>query len=171
MTPSSQDYLLIPLTQGQFAKVSPHRFEELNQWKWFAQWNPNTESYYAARNSTYRRGEKRSAVRMSRVILELRDGDLRQAEHENRDTLDNTDGNLRIATQGENMRNRKKFKGCKSRFKGVSWKNREQKWYVRIFVDGKAIALGYFAPEEEEKAGAAYAEAAAKYHGEFARVG
>jgi hypothetical protein len=166
----SEDYALIPLTKHQRAKVSVEDFLFLMQWKWFAQWNKNTRSFYACRNSKSDARGKRKAIRMNRVVLGLEDGDPRQGEHENRDTLDNRRSNLRIATQSENMMNRRKFRGASSRFKGVTWKNREQKWWVRIQVDKKMVDLGYFPPDQEEQAGAAYAEAAKRLHGEFARV-
>jgi len=40
---------LIPLTQNQFAKVDDDDYDRLNQYKWFAQWNEPTQSYYACR--------------------------------------------------------------------------------------------------------------------------
>ena len=42
------------------------------------------------------------------------------------------------------------------------------KWQARITVDGATKSLGAY--ETKEEAAAAYAEAAAKYHGEFVRT-
>jgi hypothetical protein len=38
MTSPSLDYRLIPLSQGQFAKVDAADYEWLNHWKWNARW-------------------------------------------------------------------------------------------------------------------------------------
>lgn len=50
-------YRDIQLSQGQVAKVSPERFEELSQFNWYAQWNSNTQSFYAVRHAVRLRGE------------------------------------------------------------------------------------------------------------------
>jgi hypothetical protein len=39
METPNQEYRLIPLTQGQFAKVDAADFEWLNQWKWCSNWS------------------------------------------------------------------------------------------------------------------------------------
>jgi len=40
---------MIPLTQGKFAQVSDHRFDYLNQWKWYAMYVKRHDLWYAAR--------------------------------------------------------------------------------------------------------------------------
>jgi hypothetical protein len=55
-----------------------------------------------------------------------------------------------------------------SKFKGVSWFNREKRWVVKITTDGKTIHLGYF--KDEIQAAKAYDKAAKKYHREFAAL-
>ena len=61
---------LIPLTQGQFAMVSPHRYKDLMRWKWYAWWNPTTRSYYAVRTVQMPDG-RRVSIYMCRFILGL----------------------------------------------------------------------------------------------------
>src|SRR5208337_4769038 len=102
MTPETS-YRLIPLTQGQFAKVSPHRFEELSRFKWCSHWNPHTESFYAKRSVVI--NGKQNTMFMHRVILGLSYDDPRRGDHRNQDTLDNQDENLRIATNSQNASN------------------------------------------------------------------
>ncbi|NBC17299.1 MAG: hypothetical protein GVY18_08310 [Bacteroidetes bacterium] len=67
------------------------------------------------------------------------------------------------------MRNQRKVntRACHSRFKGVTFHVRSQKWLARIYVDGKAIHLGYHADEVE--AAKAYDAAARRIFGNFAR--
>ena len=64
---------LIPLTQGQFAMVSPHRYKDLMRWKWYAWWNPTTRSYYAVRTVQMPDG-RRVSIYMCRFILGLEPG-------------------------------------------------------------------------------------------------
>ena len=163
MPTPSESYRLIPLTQGQFAKVSPHRFAELNQHKWSARWDPRGKCFYAS----YRTPE--GYTHMHRMILGLSPDDLRQGDHENHDTLDNTDRNLRIATGTQNQGNRRLSKNSTSGFKGVSWCWRSNKWRAYLKRQGKQIHLGHF--DTPKDAHAAYCAAAKEYFGEFSRAG
>lgn len=88
-------------------------------------------------------------------------------DHINGNTLDNRRSNLRLATVKENTRNQQINKKNTSGYKGVSWYRKDCKWIARIKVDGKTLYLGSF--KNPEDAYAAYCEAAAKYHGAFAR--
>lgn len=98
-------------------------------------------------------------------------GDRVQVDHVDGNGLNNCRSNLRLATQSENMWNRKKGKGqYTSQYKGVSI-NKSMKtrpWMARLKVNGKPIYLGYYASEEE--AALAYNEGTIKYHGKFARL-
>ena len=60
----------ILLTQNQLALVDNEDYDWLNQWKWYAQWNRGTESFYAARHSKQIKG-KRTTIQMHRLILNL----------------------------------------------------------------------------------------------------
>lgn len=170
------DIRFIPLTQGQFAKVSAHRYEHFIQWKWHAQWNPCTRSFYAYRSEQLGKGSgsgnrKRRAVSLAREVLGLGSDDPRQADHINHDTLDNTDINLRPATRTQSMHNQRgKYHG-KSKYKGVSWQKWRKSetngsWYSTITVNGKKKFLGYV--DTELEAAERYIAAAKELHGEFA---
>jgi hypothetical protein len=87
-------------------------------------------------------------------------------DHINHDTLDNRRANLRIATNQENSRNRLSRNVPKtSRFKGVSWNARDEKWQVYIGVNGKNKFVGYY--DHEEDASSAYETTAKRIFGEF----
>jgi hypothetical protein len=90
-------------------------------------------------------------------------------DHINRDRSDNRLENLRAATAQENSCNTSKRKNTTSKYKGVSWYRRYQKWQAHIRHNGKSRYLGMYATEE--KAHAAYCKAAAELHGDFANFG
>lgn len=92
----------------------------------------------------------------------------RWVDHIDGDSKNNRISNLRLATPGENARNRGAGKNSTSGLKGVFWFPESQKWRARIMVDRKSHHLGLFNTKEEARD--AYNEAAARLHGEFARA-
>lgn len=76
--------------------------------------------------------------------------------------------NLREASHSQNMHNSRRPRHNTSGVKGVSWFARDAKWKACIQVNKRRIHLGYFT--DLGAARAAYAAAAAKYHGEFGRL-
>jgi hypothetical protein len=89
-------------------------------------------------------------------------------DHEDLDPLNNQKINLRESSHSQNMMNRRKFKNCSSRYKGVTWHRVRNSWYAQIAINGKRKSLGYFTIEEN--AAKAYNKAAKEFHGEFARL-
>ena len=172
--PSDPSIRIIPLTRGLFAKVSAHRYAWAVQYKWHAQWNPCTRSFYAYRSEYLGKVDgkyKSLAVSMAREVLGLAVDDPRIADHSNHDTLDNTDDNLRDCTREQSMKNQRgKYHG-KSKYKGVSWQKWRKSetngsWYSAITVNGKKKFLGY--ADTELEAAERYIAAAKELHGEFA---
>lgn len=165
--PLSESYREIPLTQGQVAKVSPHRYDELSQWKWRAWWNKNTRSFYAIRHSGMVNGQT-STVYMHRQILGLEKGDKREGDHENHDTLDYTDGNLRISDRHGQQGNKRRRLDNTSGFKGVS--RHGKKWKASI---GTPLGRKHLGVRDTPEAAyyQLYVPAARKQFGEFAHVG
>lgn len=101
-----------------------------------------------------------------RFILNLTPYDP-QVDHIDHNRLNNCKSNLRLATNQQNQRNTRKPKGnYTSRFKGVHFSKRRGKWLARIFINKKAIYLGYY--DNEEDAARAYNIAAITKFGEFA---
>lgn len=94
---------------------------------------------------------------------------LKEIDHKDLNGRNNRWDNLREATRAQNMANKAVFKNTATGCKGVSVKvgNRKKPYVVRISPNGKTISLGCFPTLEE--ATAAYAAAAIKYFGEFAR--
>lgn len=89
-------------------------------------------------------------------------------DHRDTNPLNNRITNLRVATKAENGFNRGAQKNNKSGLKGVSWLKRERLFIAQIRANGINYRLGYF--KKAEDAAAAYAAAAAIYHGDFART-
>jgi hypothetical protein len=163
MTLPSEEYRLIPLTQGQFAKVSPEDYDWLTQWGWYAWWCPSTHSYYALRR---RHGGK--PVRMHRIILGLESGDRREGDHQNKDTLDNRRSNIRIADRSQNRCNIAKLRNNRSGFKGVYFHKGTGLYSAQIQKNKKRIYLGYRKTAEE--AHQLYCAASETLHKEFRRI-
>ena len=173
MTTPSQEYCLIPLTQGQFAKISPHRFEEISKRTWHAYWNPRKKYFYAKTNLRSSDGMK-GVVFMHRLILGIEYRAKVVVDHINGDSLDNRDENLRVCIASENAKNRKNQCSNKSGFKGVSKKSTNgcTYWTSRISCDGRTIHLGLFPYTDAGLIEAArrYDEAAMQHHGTFANL-
>lgn len=89
-------------------------------------------------------------------------------DHINGVRNDNRIANLRIATRSQNLWNSRRPCNNTSGFKGVSFDKNRRRWQVHIRVAGRIIFLGCFSSPEEGHA--AYASAAQKFFGEFARV-
>ena len=150
----------IPLTQGKYAIVDPEDYEELARYKWHCQGMGGT--YYAFGN--VRNGQRRVAIH--RWIVGARRGEV--VDHIDGDGLNNRRANLRICSVAENTRNRRARQGVSSRYKGVTYYEKQGKWQARICAGGKRHYLGWFGDEEE--AARAYDAAARRLHGEFASV-
>lgn len=153
----------IPLTQGKVALVDATNYEWLNQWRWHVKQDGHT--FYAARNITVAKN-KRRIERMHRLILRLQPGNEQQCDHRDGNGLNNQISNLRVCTRAQNQHSQRNQRGGTSKYKGVHWSHRENKWCSKIQLNRKQIHLGYFG--SEVKAARAHDVAALKYHREFA---
>jgi hypothetical protein len=151
---------LIPLTQGHFAIVDDADFENVNQHKWSYH-----HTGYAMRQVRVRpgRGGQKNEWLHRRL---MQPGEGLEVDHINHNKLDNRRANLRVCTKQQNRQNRKAYKGTSSGFKGVTWNTREQKWYVKISVNGQRKHIGVF--DSAEDAARAYDVAAREHFGAFA---
>jgi hypothetical protein len=157
----------ISLTQGKIAVIDDVDWPLVAPFKWYAQREPNGRWY--ARATVWNPETKTvSKISMHRVILGV-SGFENKVDHRDGDGLKNTRENLRACTNAQNIRNRPKDSvPTASRFKGVTWSRRNQRWFARICFDGKQIHLGSFRIEED--AARAYNEAATRLFGDFARL-
>lgn len=91
-----------------------------------------------------------------------------EIDHRNGIGSDNRIDNLRIASISQNNMNRGIQKNNKSGYKGVYWKEPNKRWVASIRVNNKLINLGGF--DTPQDAHRAYAEAAHRFFGDFART-
>jgi hypothetical protein len=148
----------ISLSQGKVAKVSNHRFESLNQWKW------HYHHGYAVRNVYAKK--KYKTIFMHREILMPPEG--MECDHINGDTLDNQDENLRPCTHAQNMGNKGAYTNNTNQYKGVYKRKNKNYWEAQIRVSGKKVYIGLFYNAIE--AARAYNKAARELFGDFARL-
>jgi len=139
----------IKLTQGKVVRVDDEDYEKLNKFKWFAEFIPRRNGWYAARNA--RKHEGRGLIRMHRAILDAPSG--LDVGHLSGDGLDNRKTNLRVCTRAQNICNNRPCKRARSKFKGVFFDNRPgtllNRWTAQITVDGRCTTLGRFPTEED----------------------
>lgn len=178
-----EDYVVIPLTDGLFAWVSPED-ECLGRMGFRAKKSGKAQwvHYYAIH--TWRIGAERGEYYLHNLVWERANETLIPPgfliDHINQDKLDNRRENLRLASRSDNEANKKKRRtqsGGKttSSYKGVT-KMKPQKgktlrknpWRATITIDHKQKALGCYATEIE--AAQAYDKAALERFGEFAYI-
>jgi hypothetical protein len=156
------DTVFLPLTKGYVARVSLADLDIVKDWNWTASVHGRT--VYACRTISI--GGKKNRVWLHREILQPPPGLF--VDHIDCDGLNNTRGNLRVANDKQSATNKRIGVRNTSGFKGVSWNRDCSRWQAHICVDGSSRYLGLY--ETPEQAHAAYAEAAQRAFGEFARV-
>ncbi len=149
------DYRVIPLDNGSYTYVDAADYDALNQWKWH-----ECGGGYAARNA---RGK---TVLMHRQIMKPRKGKL--VDHKDGNKCNNCRSNLRVCTRAQNRRNTHKQNGSVSRFKGVVYDKRSDKWVGRCWYESQDHSLGYY--DDEAEAARAYDRRAVEALGDFARL-
>jgi hypothetical protein len=150
--------------EGRYAMVDPVLFYRLNRYHWT--FNSKMERPYAYRYE-YISNNKVKLISMHREIMNFPAG--RLVDHENGNTFDNRIDNLRSATRAENAQNRGKTRTkTTSKYIGVYYDKKKNRWIVRIMCKHRKIHVGTF--KDEIEAAKAHDIAAKKYHREFARL-
>jgi hypothetical protein len=151
----------IKLTQDQYALVDNEDYTELSNYNWYASFDIDIKGYYATRVDYSK--DKPERILMHRFVMNVLKGEY--IDHKNHKTLDNRKQNLRICSCSQNAMNRKGCKNTSSKFKGVTWDKKSNKWHVQIFVKGKQKYLGLF--ELEIEGAKIYNKYAKKYFGNY----
>lgn len=140
---------------GQDIFVDDFTYDYLSKFKWRV-----NKRGYAYRNS-------HGAVLMHRELMNLEVNDPTRVDHKDRNKLNNQLENLRLATQSENMSNREKYLGdYTSKYKGVHYDKRSNKWVAKIQFHSKSLYIGAYV--NDDLAGYAYNKKALELFGEFA---
>lgn len=146
-----EDYKIVPLTQGKFAKVDNEDFDKVKG----INWHVDTHGY--ARSTIY--------GSMHRFILEPPPDKF--VDHiSTPDILDNRRSNLRVATPQESCFNTSPY--GKSGVKGLRWVESSQKWLVELIFNGKHVLREMV--EDKLEATKLFDMYALKYQGEFAWI-
>lgn len=130
-----EDYKLIPLTKGKFAKVSNEDYLELSKFNW-------------CMSGDYAYNLKLGL--MHRYITGAPPGT--EVDHIYGDTLDNRRSEIRIVSRALNAANKSKEEGRE--FKGIHWRRDKCKWCAEVKFEGIRHRLGYF--EDKNRAAEAY---------------
>lgn len=152
----------IELTQGYRAQVDDADYERLSQRRWCALVHRRKDSIWVyAISGTYP-----DILLMHREVMSAPTD--YEVDHKDGNGLNNTRDNLRLCTHAQNMCNRKPQSGGASKYKGVHFYPRRNKWGAEIKLNKKRIWLGRF--NNELDAAHAYDAKARELHGEFARL-
>ena len=148
------DVICIELSYGMFALVDVVDYPKVANYHWYPKIGCNT--YYAI-TSAHKEGGGQKWLKMHRVILAAADGSL--IDHDDGHGLNNSSvfgyKNISIVTRrgnGQNLHIQKT-----SKYPGVSWDRRRNKWLAQIVTAGKRYNLGRF--NEEIDAYKAYLKA------------
>lgn len=121
----------------------------------FAQWRWYLAGGYVVRNIRIPGIKEQRTLGLHRAVMGLAYGDPGHVDHRNRDKRDNRRSNLRILTNGQNCQNVDPagLPNTSSRYRGVSWSKRTNRWIAQAWLDRKKYYLGSF--RDEDDAGAA----------------
>ena len=123
--------------------------KQTNKWSCCSNLKGNKDGYINI-------GINKKKYRLHRVIYKYfnEDFDLTYSHNNQIDHIDinpsnNKIENLRVVNNSQNSINKNKRKNCSSKYKGVSWYKKTNKWQAQISIDGKNKHLGLFANEED----------------------
>lgn len=136
----------IPLTRGFCALIDESDQPLVSGFKWFAADGHRTRYAHRTVNLMLPAGKTARIIRMHRLILEAKTGDI--VDHVNGNGLDNRRTNLRIVSHAENCQNRIGIRSDnKSGANGVCL-HPSGRWRAYITINGKRNWLGAFSSFE-----------------------
>jgi len=168
----------LPLTQGKVTTIDDEDLEKVTGYNWRASHfglkkGREQRTFYVIANIPKTETSPRTTIKMHRLIMGVGPEVKKEVDHKDHNGLNNQKANLRLASTGQNQANRTKNvtssgKPTSSRFKGVSYRKRYNRWEAKISQDGKQFYLGSFRYEEE--AALSYNLAAAQRFGKWANL-
>ena len=154
----------IILNNGIYAIVDNDDFKKVSKYKWRGVYSKKSNTYYAARSTWDSLTKKKSTMRMHRLILKARKGEI--VDHINHNGLDNRKSNIRIVDNSQNQCNRVKRGDFSSKYKGVY--RCADKWRALICFNKIKYHLGVFIKEID--AAKAYNKKAKELFKEYAFI-
>jgi hypothetical protein len=152
--------------KGLIAIIDDCDYDVCSNYRWMGILNGARTTVYAVNFYKDEQTGKTMALFMHHLIMGKVQG--KEIDHIDHNGLNNTRGNLRFATRTENMRNMNPKRGCSSKFKGVSFNIKLEKWQALIRIGRKLVHLGYYLREED--AAVKYDIAALEHFGKFAKI-
>lgn len=142
---------IMELSQGKVGLIDEIQLPLISTFRWHVHKHRNT--YYALTNIWI--NGRRTTVDMHRILMGLSYGDKKQVDHINGNGLDNRSKNLRIVDAFANQHNQhgkqsqKEGRSTSSKYPGICWHRRINKWYAQITNHNVKISLGYYISELE----------------------
>lgn len=133
--------VFIPLTQNQVTVIDLEDYELVRKYKWSAAKYKN--SFYAV-NSTYISKTKKCNIKLHRLIMNFPKNMM--IDHIDGNGLNNCKSNLRVCTAQQNTWNLKRINLDRSLYLFPN-----NKWQVKIRINGKMTHLGMFSTKEEAR--------------------
>ncbi len=133
----------IKLTQGKYALVDNEDYPLLSRHKWLVHKTRGGSLY--VESSSFAKGKQ---TFIHRAIMGRGRKDV---DHINRNPLDNRKNNLRFVTKSENLINRRRFKGTKSKYKGVYFNETNKRFQASVYRNKKSVHIGLFIDEKQAK--------------------
>lgn len=156
----AKHFIKYEITNG-FVLIDIEDLELINKYTWHVNYNKAGNCYA---RTTIRVEGKQKKVFMHRLITGAKQGF--DIDHINRNGLDNRKINLRLVTRSQNAMNSVSNKNTSSKYKGVTWKNNNNKWEVAITKLGQRYYLGLY--QDEIQAAKVYDLKAKELFGKYA---
>jgi len=154
----------IKLTRGKYAIVDDEDYHYLNRFQWSA--SKKVNDYYAVMTKTKRKLGRASGFYMHEFIINLDSYDC--VTFKNKNTLDYRKENIFGVNIGTKQARARKMQGAKytSKYKGVSFREKNKIYEVRITKNKKTYHLGCY--RNERIAASVYNAKARELYGDFA---
>jgi len=143
----------IKLSQGQETIIDSDDLDKIKGYRWYANYNPTTKSYYAVTSLII--NKKKKSIYLSNLIKDHIPTSKLTVDHIDGNSLNNRKSNLRIVNKTIQSINRKKQETNTSGTKGVYESKSLNRWFAIWFVNkkekSKSFSVKKYGYEEAKK--------------------